>query len=54
VRGAKLLTNRTAYMDEAQILMAESLAQHELTYSRNQIEAVKAGMEKRAADFVDP
>lgn len=54
VRGAKLLTNRTAYMDEDAILMAESVAQHELMYSRNQIEAVKAGMEKRAADFVDP
>ena len=54
VRGAKLLTNRTAYMDEDAILMAESVAQHELMYSRNQIEAVKAGMEKRVADFVDP
>lgn len=54
VRGSKLLTNRTAYMDEDQILIAESVAQHELMYSRNQIEAVKAGMEKRAADFVDP
>lgn len=54
VRGAKLLTNRTAYMDEDAILMAESVAQHELMYSRNQIEAVKAGMEKRAGDFVDP
>lgn len=54
VRGAKLLTNRTAYMDEDQILMAESVAQHELMYSRNQIEAVKAGMEKRAGEFVDP
>jgi enoyl-CoA hydratase/carnithine racemase len=54
VRGAKLLTNRTAYMNEDEILMAESVAQHELMYSRNQIEAVRAGMEKRAADFVDP
>lgn len=54
VRGAKLLTNRTAHMDEDQILMAESVAQHELMYSRNQIEAVRAGMEKRAPDFVDP
>jgi enoyl-CoA hydratase/carnithine racemase len=54
VRGAKLLTNRTALMDEDQALMAESVAQHELMYSRNQIEAVKAGMEKRAGEFVDP
>lgn len=54
VRGAKLLSNRTALMDEDQALMAESVAQHELMYSRNQIEAVKAGMEKRAGEFVDP
>lgn len=54
VRGAKMLSNRTALMDEDQALMAESVAQHELMYSRNQIEAVKAGMEKRAGDFVDP
>jgi len=53
-RGAKLLTNRTADMDGDQILLAESLAQHELMYSRNQVEAVKAGLEKRAAVFVDP
>lgn len=54
VRGAKLLTNRTAYMGEDEILMAESVAQHELMYSPGQIEAVKAGMEKRAGEFVDP
>jgi hypothetical protein len=34
--------------------MAESKAQHDLMYSRNQIEAVRAGMEKRAPEFVDP
>jgi enoyl-CoA hydratase/carnithine racemase len=54
VRGAKLLTSLTADMDADAVLMAESVAQHELMYSRNQIEAVKAGLEKRAADFVDP
>ncbi len=53
-RGAKLLTNRTADLDGDQILLAESMAQHELMYTRNQVEAVKAGLEKRAADFVDP
>ena len=53
-RGAKLLTNRTADMEADQILMAESVAQHELMYSRNQVEAVKAGLEKRAAEFIDP
>jgi enoyl-CoA hydratase/carnithine racemase len=54
VRGAKLLTNRTADMDSDGVLLAESMAQHELMYSRNQVEAVQAGLEKRAADFVDP
>ena len=54
VRGAKLLTNRTADMDGDQILLAESLAQVELMSSPNQVEAVKAGIEKRVADFVDP
>jgi enoyl-CoA hydratase/carnithine racemase len=54
VRGAKLLTNRTADMDGDAVLLAESVAQHELMYSRNQIEAVQAGLEKRAADFIDP
>lgn len=54
VRGAKLISNRTAHMDEDQILMTESKVQHELMYSRNQVEAVKSGMEKRSPDFVDP
>ena len=54
VRGAKLISNRTAHMDEDQILTTESKVQHELMYSRNQVEAVKAGLEKRAAIFVDP
>lgn len=54
VRGAKMLSNRMGYLDEDEILMAESIAQHELMYSKNQLEAVRAGMEKRAPDFVDP
>jgi hypothetical protein len=37
-----------------QILIAESVAQQELMYSKNQMEAVRAGMEKRAPEFVDP
>jgi hypothetical protein len=28
--------------------------QHELMSSRNQVEAVKAGMEKRSPEFIDP
>ena len=54
VRGAKMLSNRTPDMDVDGVLMAESKAQHELMYSKNQLEAVRAGMERRAAEFVDP
>lgn len=54
VRGAKQLSNRTPDMTVDEVLMAESVAQHELMYSKNQIEAVHAGMEKRAGEFVDP
>ena len=54
VRGAKHLSNTTPDMDGDQILMAESVAQVALMASPNQIEAVQAGLEKRAADFVDP
>jgi len=54
VRGAKMLSNRTPDMDVDEVLMAESKAQHELMYSRNQMEAVRAGMEKRTGEFVDP
>ncbi|WP_201739864.1 crotonase/enoyl-CoA hydratase family protein [Novosphingobium meiothermophilum] len=54
VRGAKSLSNRTPDMTVDEVLMAESLAQHELMYSKNQMEAVRAGMEKRVGVFVDP
>ncbi|MDF8331940.1 crotonase/enoyl-CoA hydratase family protein [Novosphingobium sp. HBC54] len=54
VRAAKSLSTRTAHMDADRALMAESMAQHELMYSRNQIESVRAGMEKRPPEFVDP
>lgn len=54
VRGAKMLSNRTPDMDVDEVLMAESIAQHELMYSKNQMEAVRAGMEKRPGEFVDP
>lgn len=54
VRGAKMLSNRTPDMDVDEVLMAESKVQHELMFSRNQMEAVRAGMERRAGEFVDP
>jgi len=54
IRHAKSLSNRWHDMSVDEILLAESHANHELMYSRNQVEAVAAGMEKRAADFVDP
>ena len=54
VRSAKDLYNRTPLMSDADVLMAESLAQIPLMYSPNQVETIRAGMEKRAAQFVDP
>lgn len=54
VRAAKDLSNRTALMDDAGVLMAESISQMALMHSANQIESVRAGMEKRAPEFVDP
>ncbi|WP_225205021.1 crotonase/enoyl-CoA hydratase family protein [Novosphingobium huizhouense] len=54
VRGAKSLCNRAPDMTVDQILVAESLAQQELMYSKNQMEAVRAGMERRPPEFVDP
>lgn len=54
VRSAKALSNRTPGMGVDDVLMAESLAQHELMFSPNQLEAVRAGMEKRPGAFVDP
>lgn len=54
VRGAKLLSNRAPDLTVDEVLMAESIAQHELMFSKNQIEAVRAGTEKRDGEFVDP
>ena len=54
VRAAKDLSNRTPMMTDAQVLMAESLAQILLMYSPNQIEAVQAGIARRTPNFVDP
>lgn len=54
IRAAKTLSNRTPDLTVDQLLLAESHAQHALLFSRNQIEAVRAGMENRPPEFVDP
>ena len=54
VRGAKDLANRTALLTDAEVLLAESASQANLMYSPNQIESVRAGMERRAPNFIDP
>lgn len=52
IRGAKRLYN--AYSDDAErLLMAESVEQAAVIRTPNQIEAVRANMEKRAPSFVD-
>jgi enoyl-CoA hydratase/carnithine racemase len=53
MREAKALFNEYADMDEDAILMAESVRQAKVIRTPNQIEAVMAGMQKRAATFVD-
>jgi enoyl-CoA hydratase/carnithine racemase len=54
VRGLKRLLNASADADTGAILMAESREQAALIGSPNQIEAVRAGVEKRPPKFVDP
>ena len=54
VRTAKALATRVPDLDPDQILLEESREQHKLMYSKNQREAVLAGMEKRAGLFIDP
>ncbi len=51
MREAKALFNTYADMDEAAILMAESERQMKVMRKPNQIEAVMAAMQKRAAVF---
>ena len=53
VRGAKRLYNVAADQDGAAILLEESAAQKAVLRTPNQIEAVMAGMQKRAAVFRD-
>jgi enoyl-CoA hydratase/carnithine racemase len=53
IRGSKRLLNMVEDADAAAILMAESVEQELLIGSDNQVEAVKAGLGKRAPDFKD-
>lgn len=53
IRGAKTLYNLAADADSASILLAETEEQLKVIRSPNQIEQVKANMEKRTAVFVD-
>ena len=53
MRLAKDLFNRVPDMDEDAILLAESAEQMKIMRTPNQIEAVMAGMQKRAARFAD-
>jgi enoyl-CoA hydratase/carnithine racemase len=53
MREAKALFNEYADMDEDAILLAESERQARIIRTPNQIEAVMAGMQKRAAVFTD-
>ena len=53
VRAAKRMANLSDDADAATILAAESAEQQALLGTPNQVEAVRAGMERRAADFMD-
>ncbi len=53
MRGAKRLINAMADKTTADLLMEESMEQHQLLGSRNQMEAVMAGMENRKAKYED-
>jgi enoyl-CoA hydratase/carnithine racemase len=54
IRAAKALANRAHDLAVPEILIEESRAQHELIYSKNQLEAVLSQMQGRAANFDDP
>jgi enoyl-CoA hydratase/carnithine racemase len=53
VRAAKRLANLATHQHTERVLMAESEEQAALMRSPNQIEAVRANMEKRAPTFAD-
>ena len=54
IRAAKALFNRAADMSLDEILQAESLEQHKLVGSGNQLEALQSQQERRPPNFVDP
>ena len=54
MRALKRLLNAATDADAAAILLAESKEQAALIGSPNQIEAIRAGIEKREARFADP
>ena len=53
MRGAKRLLNAMADKGSADLLMEESIEQQRLLGTKNQMEAVMAGMEKRKARYED-
>ena len=53
IRAAKRMFNRLS-ADPAPALLAESIEQQKLIGSSNQLEAVRANIDKRAPHFVDP
>ena len=54
IRAAKSLANRAHDLATDAILLAESHAQHELLYSKNQLEAVMSQMQGRKPKFENP
>jgi len=54
MRANKRLLNLALNASERDVLIAESVEQQRLIGSANQIESVRAGIEKRPARFVDP
>ena len=53
IRAAKRLANLAADSDGKSILLAESAEQAGVIRRPNQVEAVRAGMERRKASFTD-
>ncbi len=53
IRGAKTLCNAIGHMSDAELLALETAEQLKVIRTPNQIEAVMANMEKRAAVFAD-
>ena len=51
IRAAKRLSNSMGDATDAELLLAESVEQTEIIYKPNQLEAVAAYFEKRAANF---